>query len=533
MANLQSVVKELQQQNNTLSDVKESIASMLSEDLKRRKEEERRKGDDEEARREKGKEKRKAQTRPDSFRKGLAQGSGISTITDLLKGFSGALGGGSLGGLLGLAAGKLFVPVLTGLLGAKYLSKWVKPITDRIFGEDATAEVFGQQIPVDKIGGAIAGVIGMLLAPALIKKALTATFGIGAATGRLILSRVIGKMGIAAAANAAGETVGDLVSEAADKDKMKKDVKKSSKFKRFGKLFKVVAFGLGRLTIPGAIITTAAAGVYFMAKYIQDKQDEMIKDLEENMEKKTGEIAGNIAAGKAYEAAMGMTAALAHMKMTGTQPSQDELSNMTSSIQDSDLKGTQRSNFEKMLLSLETSQPDVYNFTPEKATNYAKIRMDGQVASLEETIMKNIPGLASFSQMTRFQQEGIVGAVVRDLNLSPAGVNPAQIAADFLDSNFPKASQSIYSGRSKIDPRLQMLKDDPLAYANSYLKGHTGQTINIGTVDNSTNHGGGGQSGSGQSMLYQFNPTYDHNYNKIEYGIAGSGNATLGILGVR
>ena len=52
MANLQAVVKELQLQNDTLSDVKESITSMLAEDIKKRQEEERKKGDQEEARQE-------------------------------------------------------------------------------------------------------------------------------------------------------------------------------------------------------------------------------------------------------------------------------------------------------------------------------------------------------------------------------------------------------------------------------------------------------------------------------------------------
>lgn len=34
---------------------------------------------------------------------------------------------------------------------------------------------------------------------------------------------------------------------------------------------------------------------------------------------------------------------------------------------------------------------------------------------------------------------------------------------------------------------------------------------------------GGHKPGSGMGMLMPFNPSYDHNYNRIEYGIAGGG----------
>lgn len=475
MANLQAVVKELQLQNDTLSDVKESITSMLAEDIKKRQEEERKKGDQEEARREKSNQKSRQKQQPKSFREGFAQGTGISTITDMLKGFTGSLGVAGLGGLLGLGAGKLFVPVLTGLLGANYLSKWVKPITDYIFGEGKAAEIFGMQIEVEKIGGAIAGVIGMLLAPALIKKALTTTFGIGAATGRLILSRVIGKMGIGAAATAAGETVGDLVKEAADKDKVKKDTKKSVRFKKFAQLFKVAGTGLVRLTIPGAIIGSAFAASYLMAEYIENRREQMLKDLEEDMDKRLAEIPNQLAAGKAAEAAASMTSALGQMSFQA--PDSEQLAINRRAIEALPPNHPSKVNLEAMQKALETPKLPTLELSSAAATEFANIQAAAQVASLEETIMKRLP--INFSELTRFQQEAFVGTIIGGLGLSTSGVNPAQLAIDFLDANFKK---NVYSGRSNIDPMIQMLKDNPQALANSYLKGHTGQTFNIGQI---------------------------------------------------
>lgn len=538
MANLQAVVKELQQQNNTLSDVKQSIMSMLAEDVKRRKEEERRVGDDEEARRERAKEKRKAQSRPSSFRQGLAQGTGISTVTDLLKGFSGALGGGTLGGLLGMAAGKLFVPVLTGLLGANYLSKWVKPITDYIFGEGKVSEIFGQQIPVEKIGGAIAGVIGMLLAPTLIKKALKAVFGIGTATGRLILSRVIGKMGIGAAATAAGETVGELVKEAADKDKVKKDTKKSTRFKKFAQLFKVAGSGLVRLTIPGAIIGSAFAASYLMAEYIENRREQMLKDLEEDMDKRMAELPGLLAANKAADAAASVTKTLNQMNLTGQIPTEAELASARK-----ELPGIEdpviRNNLSTILTALETPKPPTLALDSVAATSYANVQAAAQVASLEETIMKRLP--VSFSQLTRSQQEGIVGPLIQSLGLSTSGVSPAQLAADFVEeyrkNNLPKINAAPPGVGSTVSAGSAM-NFKAAADANAELSAAAQNLTNAAVVQAeaastlSSLSGTGGKP-SGQSMLLQFNPTYDHNYKKIEYGIAGAGNPALGILGVK
>jgi len=592
MASLEKIVQELKQQNDTLSGVKESITSMLSEEIKKRKEEERGKYDKEEERREKAKERRKSSgspSRPSSFTQGFAQGSGISAIGDLLKGFSGVLGAGAatLAGALGLAAGKLFMPVIAGLLGAKYLSQWIKPVTDFIFGEGKVVEIFGKEINVEKIGGAIAGVIGMLLAPTLIKKALKAVFGIGTATGRLILSRVIGKMGIGAAATAAGEAVGDLVREAADKDKVKDNTKKSNRFKRFKQMFKIAGSGLVRLTIPGAIIGSALAATYLMAEYVENNREQMLKDLEEDFRKRMAEIPGLIAAGKMKEALDSLTIGLAESKLVGP-PTDDEYNKTYNEIQKIEDSVT-RGNALKILEATATTKPPTFELDTQQAREFANIQAEGVIASLDETLIKRIPNLVAFAGMTRQEQEGLVGRIIGDLGLSTSGVDASKLAVDFVkefnkkypilptvdqigsvppgvdNPKKPKPSARIFGAAAESWSKLEEeFTDSPKinatpAETGSTISGGTGMNFRAATESWSSiasagpmmlaaaaeikeatailasfSRTGGHKPGSGMGMLMQFNPSYDHNYNRIEYGIAGGGsNITSTITSVR
>lgn len=482
MSSLNEVVAELQSQNETLSDVKDSIKAMLKEDIDKRKQEQRARGDAEEERRERKSQQRKTTSSPKSLRQGLVQGSGLGALADMLPGFGSVLGGASLGGLLGMGIGKLLMPAAAAFLGGKYIGDWLENNLPSIFGSDKTIEAFGKEIKVNEIGGAIAGVVGMLLAPKLIAKTLKTTFGIGAATGRLILSSVIGKMGISAAAGAAGDAVGDLVKEAADPEKVKKNTRNNTKFKKFAQLFKIAGSGLVRLTIPGAIIGTAFAASYLMAQYIENRREKMLAEMIEDMDKYMAEVPGLIAAGKTKEAADRMSINLQRQLKLGENVDKAFIAESRAAV-DQMPPGAQKNNFTSMLDAMDTTRPTLPQLDTTSAINYATVQAAGQIASLEETIMKRLP--VSFSQLTRNEQEGIVGRMIDDLGLATAGVTASQLAVDFLDANFKK---KFYSGRMApgYDPRIQYLQDNPQAYAASMFKGYTGQTFNIGTIDQST-----------------------------------------------
>jgi hypothetical protein len=76
-------------------------------------------------------------------------------------------------------------------------------------------------------------------------------------------------------------------------------------------------------------------------------------------------------------------------------------------------------------------------------------------------------------------------------------------------------------------PSMPRLSDDAVAAQMAV----TNAMIQAAEVLSSISGTGG--KPTGQGMLMTNNPTHDLNYNKIEYGIAGSGNATLGISGIK
>ena len=89
---LNEVVLELQEQNKTLDDVKNSIKSMLAEDILARKQEERAAGDREEDRREASKQKARSGQAP-SFQRGLLGNTLSAGFDKVLSGMFGAAGG--------------------------------------------------------------------------------------------------------------------------------------------------------------------------------------------------------------------------------------------------------------------------------------------------------------------------------------------------------------------------------------------------------------------------------------------------------
>ena len=209
---LTEVVQQLQLQNDTLVDVKDSIKQMLSEDIKRRKGEESNKGDKEEERREKSNQKAKA-SRPKqkpatSFKQGALQGIGIA---DMFKGMgsgAGLLGGFTLGGLVGRAAGKLFFPAIAAMFGASYVDKWTAPLVDKIVGDDKVWEIFGKEFDASKLVAGLGLGLAAIFAKPLITTAASGALGLGTSRGAMLRTMFVRKIGLAGIGLALAGTLG-------------------------------------------------------------------------------------------------------------------------------------------------------------------------------------------------------------------------------------------------------------------------------------------------------------------------------------
>ena len=137
MAGLSDVVVELQEQNRTLDDVKESIKGMLLASEQARKATERQAGDKEEARRER--ERPRARINRDTpktfggaISKGLGEGLGISQLSSWVSNVFGGLGIGS-----GLALAKVGTAALVASLSklgiAAVIATWGGSVIKGLF----------------------------------------------------------------------------------------------------------------------------------------------------------------------------------------------------------------------------------------------------------------------------------------------------------------------------------------------------------------------------------------------------------------
>tara|TARA_R110000803_G_scaffold104301_1_gene172484 strand:+ start:70 stop:1647 length:1578 start_codon:yes stop_codon:yes gene_type:complete len=271
MAGLSDVVVELQQQNRTLDDVKDSIKGMLLANEASRKAAERQTGDKEEARREE-KTKTKAVTNrsaPKSFSQGFGQGSGFSDLKSMIPSFmggAGLLGGATIGGLLGGAAGRLFFPAIGAFFGAKYADKWVKPLTDKIFGDDATFEVFGKDVDASKIAGGVGGALAIMFSGPAITQVAKGMLGVGddTKTGKF-RKTLVRKFGLGALAMSLAGTVGDYIETqtgSVDAGNITEHL--------------INGAGLAAMFVPGgfllkAMATFAIAGAGFIKDYMEEQ----------------------------------------------------------------------------------------------------------------------------------------------------------------------------------------------------------------------------------------------------------------------
>lgn len=144
---------------------------------------------------------------------GLLDGIGIPEIGTMLGGFTAFFAAKNIGSLFGRALGRLFLPAVGAFFSVKYLDKWIDPLVDKITGDDATWNMFGQQIDASKIvagfGGAFAVIFGKDALMLAVKTALSKDAA-GNATLRAKFLKRIGIGGIVLAlADGAGSWLAD------------------------------------------------------------------------------------------------------------------------------------------------------------------------------------------------------------------------------------------------------------------------------------------------------------------------------------
>ena len=179
-------------------------------------------GDDLEEKREKREKKateQKAKNKPKNFKEGFFAGTGLDGILGGIKDlasaafapFAGALGGVSIGALMGKALGVTFMGVVGAIFGATLLDKWVDPLVDKITGDDATATTMFGEIDISKIVSGIGGALALIFGPRLLSAVIGSYFtDIGGKEGgakyRLMFLRRLGLAGlILTAASFSGE----------------------------------------------------------------------------------------------------------------------------------------------------------------------------------------------------------------------------------------------------------------------------------------------------------------------------------------
>lgn len=174
MAGLSDVVVELQEQNRTLDDVKESIKGMLLASEQARKATERQAGDKEEARRER--ERPRARINRDTpktfggaISKGLGEGLGISQLSGWVSNVFGGLGIGS-----GLALAKVGTAALVASLSslgiAAVIATWGGSVIKGLFDNlDPNDVVFDDDTKTKVADGLALGTTGAILARTVAK----------------------------------------------------------------------------------------------------------------------------------------------------------------------------------------------------------------------------------------------------------------------------------------------------------------------------------------------------------------------------
>ncbi len=192
---LAAVVEELKIQNNTLTDVKNSIAAILQGDVDRQKAEARAAGDRREAAEEAKRQRNKARrtvtaTKPaKTLAGGFSQGIGLDGLIQSVKDGVGlifpAAAGATLAGFVGKALGRVFMIGAAAVFG-QYLAD--DYISEKLGDYDVkVGEAFGKEWDVSDIASSVGGVLALMFGPALVKGAIRSSLGLAAtATGAAV-----------------------------------------------------------------------------------------------------------------------------------------------------------------------------------------------------------------------------------------------------------------------------------------------------------------------------------------------------------
>jgi len=263
-------------------------------------------GDDLEEKREKREkkaEKQKASNGPSNFKDGFFQGTGLSGILGKVKDlassalapFAGALGGASLGGLMGRALGMTFMGVIGAVLGAAFLDKWVDPLVDKITGDDATVDTMFGEIDISKIVSGIGGALGLIFGPKLIGAVVGSYFAdIGGKEGagkyRLMFLR---RFGLAGLTLALASFAGDYINGLGGPEGMGSAVSTALSAAGVG----VMLLG-GKGLIIGALVGFAIAGIRGLFRYLNDRGREAEEIVVNRVKENTDQVFDDLAAGE-------------------------------------------------------------------------------------------------------------------------------------------------------------------------------------------------------------------------------------------
>ena len=262
-------------------------------------------GDDLEEKREKREKKateQKAKNKPKNFKEGFFAGTGLDGILGGIKDlasaafapFAGALGGMSIGALMGKALGMTFMGVVGALLGAAFLDKWVDPLVDKITGDDATANTMFGEIDISKIVSGIGGALALIFGPRLLSAVIGSYFtDIGGKEGgakyRLMFLRRLGLAGlILTAASFSGEWLQGLG--------MGEGLSGAVSMALTAAGVGVMLLG-GKGLIIGALVGFAVAGVRGLFRYLNDRGAEaeeiVVNRVKENTDQVFDDLANN------------------------------------------------------------------------------------------------------------------------------------------------------------------------------------------------------------------------------------------------
>jgi len=306
MSSLSDVVDQLQKQNKSMGDVRDGINALLDiqvKEVQERAEAEKDKLEAEIESANKAKASKaaaaKAAGKPTTFKGGLLAGLDTFGILGGLKNvLSSALGvasGFALGPLLGKFIGRFIVGGLGMYLGEKYLTGFMDMLIPDVVGKIKFDTIFGEK-SVEEIAAALAGGIGLLFGPTLLKGAWNLIWG---KPGKPTPKATSAVMNMLKKANplrllgTSGSAMGTMIKGLLTVKGLTSAFKKTAQWAMF-----VARWGMrGPLSIPLLLVGAALGLTYLYSEYMEKKRDEAEQFLKEQLKDMDSTIEEKIAAG--------------------------------------------------------------------------------------------------------------------------------------------------------------------------------------------------------------------------------------------